>query len=473
MDESYQHVGDLAETISLLLASKYKNEILPDEKNTLSLSSLMQFLQNLKELPIEEQKHHIIALWKSFSTHECFVFLKLITGGFRVGVSAATVAQALSHAFCIPSNEIQHLLSGNWSPLTTTWKELMNAGNHQLSKPYPLFLCYALDTLPELFSPEEWIAEWKWDGIRGQIIKRSGELFIWSRGDELLTDHFPELHSLTVALPDGTVLDGEIICLKELHSNPIPLPFSSIQKRINKKNPGKRLLQESPIGFIAYDLLEWQNEDIRQQPLFERKTLLHKVIQSLADQNIIISPEIQFHTGNELASYRGQARERGCEGIMLKRKASPYLSGRKKGDWWKWKTDPMTIDCVLMYAQTGHGRRSGLYTDYTFAVKNGEKLITFTKAYSGLTDAEIKEVDAFVKKNALEKFGPVRTVKPELVFELAFEGIQESKRHKCGIALRFPRIHRWRRDKTGRRCRLRAAAHRQIHPQATRHKSRH
>ena len=296
----------------------------------------------------------------------------------------------------------------------------------------------------------EWTAEWKWDGIRGQIIKRNNELFVWSRGEELVTEKFPEYNAFAAHLPDGIVLDGEIICMdRSAPQGTIkPLPFATLQTRIGRKTITKKQLEEAPVGFIAYDILEYEGSDIREQPFRKRRALLEQIIKLVEHPFLVISPTL--HPGNweMLRTTRTGSREAGSEGIMLKRNDSSYQSGRKKGDWWKWKIDALTIDAVMIYAQKGHGRRSNLYTDYTFAVKDGDKLVSFAKAYSGLTDKEFAQVDAFVKRNSIEKFGPVRTVIPELVFEIAFEGIAVSNRHKSGVALRFPRISRWRKDKT-------------------------
>jgi len=312
------------------------------------------------------------------------------------------------------------------------------------SKPYPFYLAYALEEEPDsLGEPQQWQAEWKWDGIRGQLIKRNNELFVWSRGEELMTDKFPEYHVLKDLLPDGIVLDGEIIPSIEKK----PLPFALLQTRIGRKNITKKQLQETPITFFAYDLIEYEGKDYRGLPLQSRRETLEKIVALTDYPGLIISPVIEFTEWRQLAGIRSSSRNMGAEGLMLKRKDAIYQAGRKRGDWWKWKIDPLVIDCVMIYAQKGHGRRSNLYTDYTFAVKDGDKLVSFTKAYSGLTDKEFAEVDNFVKRNSIEKFGPVRTVKPELVFEIAFEGIAASARHKSGVALRFPRINRWRKDK--------------------------
>jgi DNA ligase-1 len=266
---------------------------------------------------------------------------------------------------------------------------------------------------------------------------------VWSRGEELMTDKFPEYHILKDVLPDGIVLDGEIIPSIDKK----PLPFALLQTRIGRKNVTKKQLQEAPLTFFAYDLLEYEGEDWRNRPLSDRRQQLEKIIASLSTPVIILSQVVEFKSWEELKALRETSREMGAEGFMIKRKSSVYQVGRKTGDWWKWKIEPLVIDCVMIYAQKGAGRRSNLYTAYTFAVKDGDNLIPFTRAYSGLTDKEFNEVDAFVKRNSIEKFGPVRTVKPELVFEIAFEGIAASNRHKSGVALRFPRMSRWRKDK--------------------------
>jgi DNA ligase-1 len=291
---------------------------------------------------------------------------------------------------------------------------------------------------------DQWQAEWKWDGIRAQMIKRGGKIFIWSRGEDLATEKFPELHPFLNALPDGTVIDGEILSFQ----SGLPMPFNVLQTRIGRKNLSKKILEESPVVVIAYDCLEFKGEDIRSKTQSERRVILEGLqAETPHPETFRISALIGFNSWDELAEIRGHSREMIAEGIMLKRKSATYQVGRRRGDWWKWKIDPLSVDAVMIYAQKGHGRRADLYTDYTFAVWDGDKLVPFAKAYSGLTDAEINKVDYFIKRNTLEKFGPVRTVKPELVFEIGFEGINKSTRHKSGIALRFPRILRWRHDK--------------------------
>jgi DNA ligase-1 len=356
------------------------------------------------------------------------------------------MVNALAKTVSLEPNVIAHRISGNWDPATISFEDLLSesAITTDFSKPYPFYLAYALEDDPAtLGEPSAWQAEWKWDGIRGQLIKRNNELFVWSRGEDLLTEKFPEYAVLKDLLPDGIVLDGEIIPSMDGK----PLPFAILQTRIGRKNITKKQLQEAPISFFSYDLLEYEYEDWRTNSLATRRKKLEEIIAAAAHPALLLSPVVDFNDWGTLATLREDSRNQGAEGFMLKRKDSPYQTGRKRGDWWKWKIDPLVIDAVMIYAQKGSGRRSNLYTDYTFAVKDGDKLVTFTKAYSGLTDKEFAQVDNFVKRNSLEKFGPVRTVKPELVFEIAFEGIAASNRHKSGVALRFPRISRWRQDK--------------------------
>jgi DNA ligase-1 len=447
-EESYHVVGDLAETISLLLPDW------PEERRNRKPRPLYYYLEKL--IAIEKQseeikKQFVVDSWKEMNQAERFVFNKFFTGGFRIGVSQKIIVNALSRSVTLTPSVIAHRISGNWDPVTISFEELLSgdASSADISKPYPFFLAYALEDDPAVLGePSEWQAEWKWDGIRGQVIKRSGELFVWSRGEELMTEKFPEYHSLQELLPDGIVLDGEILPYKTAdNGDPVPLPFALLQTRIGRKNVTKKQLKEAPVGFFVYDLLEFNGEDYREQSMENRRKKLEEILGSVKHPGLFISPVVHFQTWEELKEIRAGSRELNAEGIMLKRKSSPYQVGRKRGDWWKWKIDALTIDAVMIYAQKGAGRRSNLYTAYTFAVRDGDQLVPFTRAYSGLTDKEIGQVDHFVKRNSLEKFGPVRTVKPELVFEIAFEGIAASNRHKSGVALRFPRISRWRHDK--------------------------
>lgn len=448
-EECYHTVGDTAETISLLIP-----ESSIDSKDVVqySLSYYMNLLKNIGKEEDAIKLKFITDAWAQMNRSEIFVLNKLMTGGFRIGVSQKLMVNAIAKTTATSPSIIAHRLMGNWNPVTVSFDELLSTEHSDSddSKPYPFYLAYAVENeVSELGNENEWQAEWKWDGIRGQIIKRNNELFVWSRGEELLTDKFPEYKILQDLLPNGTAIDGEIICLA---ANPTietfaPLAFAALQTRIGRKNITAKQLKEAPVGFIAYDLLEENGVDVRMLPMQERRKKLEAILKKINVSFLHLSPIIEFENWKELKEIRNQSRDKGSEGIMLKRKNSEYKDGRKKGDWWKWKIDALTIDAVMIYAQKGSGRRSNLYTDYTFAVRDGDKLVTFAKAYSGLTDKEFAEVDNFVKRNSLEKFGPVRTVKPELVFELAFEGIAESKRHKSGLALRFPRMSRWRKDK--------------------------
>ncbi len=449
-EESYQVVGDLGETIALLLP---KGEGSQDK----SLSEWISEINSLSKFTEEEKKKWLLDSWDSMDQQERFVFNKLLTSSFRVGVSQNLIIKALAEISGLETSVLTHRIMGNWDPATFSYQDLIHPddGSSDISRPYPFYLAYAIqDTSDQSKSAEEieqalgdtnyWQAEWKWDGIRAQAIHREGEIFIWSRGEDLATEKFPELHPFLLELPSGTVLDGEAICF----ADNCPMPFSLLQTRIGRKNLTKKILEESPMAFIAYDCLEFKGEDIRYMSLQERRKKLEILhANSNHKDKFRISPIVDFDSWEDLYELRKRSREEFAEGFMLKKLDSPYLVGRKRGDWWKWKVDPLSIDAVMIYAQKGHGRRADLYTDYTFAVWNQDKLVPFAKAYSGLTDKEIRQVDNFVKRNTLEKFGPVRTVKPHLVFEIGFEGINISGRHKSGVALRFPRILRWRQDK--------------------------
>ena len=439
-EESYSVVGDLAETIALVLPETSGG-------SDRSLTEWIVELKGLAALDESARRHWIIRAWQDLATGERFVFNKLLTGGFRMGVSRKLMTRALSEATGIDEAELAHRLMGDWRPETTSYDALVLAPDPtaNLSRPYPFQLAYQLDTSPDaLGDPHDWAAEWKWDGIRGQLILRERQHHLWSRGEELMTDRFPEFVRLRDFLPDGIVLDGEVLALRDGR----PLPFNALQKRIGRKTVPKKLLEEAPAGMLAYDLLEENGEDLRHLPFAGRRARLEALLADLpVDAPLGLSPTLSFDTWPELAEARRTSRDRLAEGLMLKRLSSPYTGGRRKGDWWKWKIDPLTIDAVMIYAQAGHGRRANLFTDFTFAVQEGDAFVPFTKAYSGLTDAEFREITAWVRKNTLERYGPVRAVPPVHVFEIHFEGIQASPRHKSGVALRFPRMARWRRDK--------------------------
>lgn len=449
-EESYQVVGDLGETIALLLPDSQGSH----EKN---LSDWIAEIKSLGALAEEERKAWLLDAWAVMDTQQRFVFNKILTGSFRIGVSQNLIIKSLSEISGLDAATLTHRIMGNWDPETFSFSDLMQEedASDDASRPYPFCLAYAiqetsdkqksaLEIGTELGDPALWQVEWKWDGFRAQVIHRQGKVFIWTRGEELASDKFPELHPFILNLPEGTVLDGEAICFADGK----PLPFNVLQTRIGRKNLSKKILAESPMAFIAYDCLEFEGDDIRSMPLHFRRGLLEKLqVKSTYPDIFRLSPIVNFASWEELYEMRLRSRENHAEGFMLKKRESIYQTGRKRGDWWKWKVDPLSVDAVLVYAQKGHGRRADLYTDYTFAVWDGDKLVPFAKAYSGLTDKEIRQVDYFVKRNTLEKFGPVRTVRPQLVFEIGFEGINRSARHKSGVALRFPRILRWRHDK--------------------------
>ena len=440
-EESSQAVGDLAETITL---------ILPDTGSSSDQSLSYWVEQRLLPLRGEEedvQREVMVRSWRELDRRERFVWNKLITGSFRVGASQRLVVRALAEVSGLDEGVVAHRLMGSWDPCAEFFQRLVGPDTRDadISRPYPFFLAYPLEGEPAALGEiTGWMAEWKWDGIRSQLIRRAGKTFLWSRGEELLSGRFPEVEEVGRLLPDGTVLDGELLPWVDGR----PMPFAQLQRRIGRKNLDRKILDEVPAVLVVYDLLEQHGQDIRPAPLRERRARLEALVETVPSSGrLLLSPPVPAENWEALARARRAAREIGAEGLLLKRLISPYGVGRRRGDWWKWKVDPLTVDAVLIYAQGGSGKRAGLFTDYTFGIWDGNHLVPFAKAYSGLTDEEIRKVDQFIRRNTLEKFGPVRTVKPELVFELHFEGIQPSTRHKSGIAVRFPRMARWRRDK--------------------------
>jgi DNA ligase 1 len=443
-EECYAQAGDLAETITLLVPER-------EDTNTEGLAWWVEErLLVLAQLEPSMQRAQLLDAWSTLCGSARFVFNKLLTGAFRVGVSDGLVVRALAQVSGVNAETIAHRLMGQWEPSADWYTRLVGTETTDAdwSRPYPFFLAYPLEAEPHtLGSPADWQIEWKWDGIRCQLVRRRGRTFLWSRGEELLAGRFPEVEACAEWLPEGTVLDGELLAWRD----GTPLPFTELQRRINRKTVGKKLLADVPCHLLVYDCLERDGTDVRAEPMGARRAHAEQLVRALpGGATIGLSPVIDAPSWEAVAAARDDARGAQAEGLMLKRRASVYGVGRKVGDWYKWKVNPLTVDAVLVYAQAGHGRRAGLYTDYTFAIWDGDALVPFAKAYSGLTDAEIRQVDRFVRGNTLEKFGPVRTVKPELVFELAFEGIQRSTRHKSGIAVRFPRIARWRQDKPAR-----------------------
>ncbi len=433
-------VGDLAEAATLLLPAARRESERP----------LHEWIEN-RLLPLggmapENRRNAVLEAWEEMGDSQRLVWNKLVTGGVRVGVSQGLVVQALEAASGVDAAVIAHRLAGERPATAQAYREILSPDTRDadISRPYPFCLaCPLVGAVEALGPPALWQAEWKWDGIRAQAIRRGGRVFIWSRGEELVTGTYPEIAEAAARLPDGTVLDGEIVPWKEGR----PLPVSELQRRIGRKAAGKKLLQEVPTVFLACDLLESDGKDRRGRPLAQRRETLSGVLSACGDDRLILSALVEAASWEGLAALRAQARQRGAEGFVLKRRDSVYGAGRHRGGWWKWKVDPFSVDAVLVYAQRGRGGRAGLCTDYTFALRRGEALVPFARAYSGLSDAEIREVHRFIRHNTVERFGPVRAVRPELVFEIAFEGIRASSRHKSGVAVRFPRIARWRRDK--------------------------
>ena len=440
-EDSYSAVGDLAETVSLLVEEKAAEQALADQ----SLATWMtEHILPLKDLDEAAQGAIVQGWWQSLPTNLCYLVTKLLTGALRVGVSQTLVARALAEYANLPRAVILHRLMGDWKPTADFFTALIDPDTQteDNSRPYPFYLASPLDkAVDELGSVTDWQVEWKWDGIRAQLIRRNGETFIWSRGEELVTHRFPEVADAAAVLPDGSVLDGEILAWQDN-----VLPFSALQRRLGRKNVSKKMLAEVPVRFLAYDCMEFEAQDIRQQALHVRRRHLERLINHSQQDALGLSPLFEGQDWKSLARARVDARANRVEGLMLKHRDSIYGTGRQKGDWWKWKVDPLTIDAVMIYAQAGHGRRATLFTDYTFAVWQEDKLLPIAKAYSGLDDKEINKLDKWIRSNTIERFGPVRSVKPEHVFELGFEGINASNRHKSGVALRFPRILRWRSD---------------------------
>lgn len=477
VDDSYDQVGDLAETLALLLDDP--SEAAPD----IALADWIEIrLLPVANKDIELRRAVIVEAWRTLRFDERLLFNKLLTGALRVGVSQRLVQQALAELTGIDIARLAQRMLGTWTPTPDFLRDLLTVeelpGDRQ--QPYPFFLASPLEsalraeaglpdaepagdeapgTTPDIVAlandpdavaralgpVEDWLLEWKWDGIRLQLLRRDGEVALWSRGEERLDGRFPELEAAAMALPDGTVLDGELLAWRA--DDDAPLPFTALQMRIQRLKPGPKTLADTPVRLQVYDLLERDGDDWRAKPQHARRAALETLIGAHGDPRIVVSPRVEVPDWAAAADLRAQARERGVEGLMLKRADAPYQTGRRRGDWWKWKIDPLTVDAVLLYAQAGHGRRSTLYTDYTFGLWDGDTLVPVAKAYSGLDDKEILALDGWIRAHTLERFGPVRSVKAHHVFELGFEAVNVSKRHKSGIAVRFPRILRWRRDK--------------------------
>jgi DNA ligase 1 len=449
LEECYAVVGDGAETIALVL-----DQLPSTPAEELSLAQWVeQRILPLRQLEPATQQARAVEWWRSLDRLQRFILLKLLTGELRVGVSQTLVVRALAQAGELPPTTIAARLMGDWTPTAQWLTSLLSreGSSDDRSRPYPFCLASPLEDPPEtLGDPAEWLVEWKWDGIRAQIVRRSGDVHIWSRGEELITHRFPEIAAAATRLPEGTVLDGEVLAFR----GDRPLPFAALQQRIGRQRQVAQLVRAVPVVFMAYDVLEDRGVDVRNIPLTDRRRRLEEMPGGRDQANdgsvLRMSPTVNAASWSELAAIRADSRARGVEGLMLKRRTSSYGAGRKRGDWWKWKIDPFAIDAVLIYAQPGSGRRASLLTDYTFGVWDGDELVPIAKAYSGLSNGEIDELDRWIRRHTRERFGPVRHVEPVHVFELGFEGIAASSRHRSGIAVRFPRMLRWRRDKSAR-----------------------
>ncbi len=441
LDECYAVVGDGAETAALVL-----DQVAVEAVEDLPLAAWVETrILPLREVEPVAQHARVSGWWRALDRSQRFILLKILTGELRVGVSQTLVVRALAQAAELPATTVAARIMGEWAP-TAEWYGGLLSHEHtddDRSRPYPFFLASPLEDPIETLGPrDEWMVEWKWDGIRAQLVRRAGAVHLWSRGEELITHRFPEIAAAATRLPDGTVLDGEVLAFRDDR----PLPFSALQQRIGRQKQVAQMARTVPVVFMAYDLLEERGADVRVRPLDDRRRALESHVSPpfgvLRTSAILVEP-----TWEALARVRADSRALGVEGLMVKRRTSPYGVGRKRGDWWKWKVDPYTIDAVLIYAQPGSGRRASLLTDYTFGVWDGAELVPIAKAYSGLSNDEIAELDRWIRRHTRERFGPVRHVEPVHVFELGFEGIARSSRHRSGIAVRFPRMLRWRTDK--------------------------
>jgi DNA ligase 1 len=460
LEECYAVVGDGAETIALVLdqlpSVSGKDVPAPGNVEASLAEWVEQRILALRHLDPVSQQNRAVVWWRTLDRLQRFILLKLLTGELRVGVSHTLVVRALAEAAQLPATTVAARLMGEWTPSAEWYASVLSRDRSidDRSRPYPFFLASPLEDPPEtLGDPAEWLIEWKWDGIRAQIVRRSGAVHLWSRGEELVTHRFPEIAAAATRLPDGTALDGEVLAFRDDR----PLPFAALQQRIGRQKQVAQLAHAVPVVFMAYDILEKHGVDVRDAALVERRAQLDEMITGMSEPTVNersgvlrISPLVSASSWDELAAIRARSRELGVEGLMLKRRTSAYGVGRKRGDWWKWKIDPFTIDAVLIYAQPGSGKRASLLTDYTFGVWDGDELVPIAKAYSGLSNEEIDELDRWIRRHTRERFGPVRHVDPVQVFELGFEGIARSSRHRSGIAVRFPRMLRWRRDKDAR-----------------------
>jgi DNA ligase-1 len=492
---SYADAGDFAEAIALLVAPKAasirhhalrapatrrrlepaQTVLFADPSPTvdhtqvdLSLAEwIEQRIQPLRDVDDDERRMRVMTWWSRLERRELFLLNKLLTGEFRVGVSHTLVVRAVAQIASLPPAVVEHRLMGTWEPSAGAFRSLIGpeGPSDDPSRPYPFCLASPLeDTIDALGAREDWLVEWKWDGIRAQLIQRENQVFLWSRGEELITERFPEIAAAGRRLPHGTVLDGEIVA----YSEGALRPFADLQQRIGRERRVREVAAGIPAVFLAYDVLEDGGRDVRDRSMRDRRARLTTLVGDSdggpIDPALRVSEEVTAPTWDELASLRRQSRDRNVEGLMLKRWSSPYRPGRRRGDWWKWKIEPFTMDAVLIYAQPGSGRRATVFTDYTFAVWDEGELVPVAKAYSGLSDDEIDELDRWIRRHTTERFGPVSAVEPVQVFELGFEAIARSARHKSGVAVRFPRILRWRKDKPAREADTLASLERLVAP---------
>ena len=472
VEASYAEAGDYAEAIALLVSPQQRrdarmerrtaaaqgslfDEATVDVDHTAVDLSLAEWIEErilpLRTVDDEERRVRVMTWWSRLERRELFLLNKLLTGEFRVGVSHTLVVRAVAQVASLPPAVVEHRLMGMWEPSAESFALLVGPEGpaDDPSRPYPFCLASPLeDSIESLGAREEWLVEWKWDGIRAQLIHRRGQVFLWSRGEELITERFPEIASAARRLPAGTVLDGEVVAFAE----GAPRPFADLQQRIGRQRRVREVAEGIPVVFLAYDVLEDDGRDIREASMRARRSRLLEIVggEEKIGSILRVSEEVSAAAWEELAALRRGSRDRGVEGLMLKRWTSTYRPGRKRGDWWKWKIEPFTMDAVLVYAQPGSGRRATVFTDYTFAVWSEDQLVPVAKAYSGLSDQEIDELDRWIRRHTTERFGPVSAVEPVQVFELGFEAIARSTRHKSGIAVRFPRILRWRQDKPAR-----------------------
>ena len=466
IDECYAQVGDLAETLALVLPDTVA-AIGADSATNLGLASCVRdSVDRLRQQPDTIGKRRIIeGVWNTLAPTERIVWHKLLTGGLRVGVSRTLVARALAEVAGVDTATMLERLVAAKLDSADDYLHLLHpdvaAGSR---RPYPFFLASAIEHPADTLGPPgDWQVEWKWDGMRAQVVRRGGEVALWTRGEELVGERFPEIVDAAAELPDGTVLDGELLVVQGGRQQ----GFTTLSRRMNRTCPTRRQIAELPCAFLAYDLLESDGVDRRQEPLATRRRRLDRLAAAAgwptfepraADDplpssaptvaRLLLSPQLPAPDWQAVSDARAEARKRGVEGVMIKRRDGAYGTGRTRGEWWKWKVDPLEIDAVLLAAVAGHGRRAGLHTDYTFGVWDGGRLVKIANAYAGLTDVELTEIDRIIRATTTEKKGAWRGVTPTLVMQLAFEGVAESTRHGSGVAVRFPRIARWRKEKS-------------------------